>query len=170
MIGHPSTTARTGRSSTRPAPRRTGVAAPDGLGAALIGLGALGILGSAVQLAAPGSTHMLPWAATILLTAAAILLTLPRAGRPGRRVARVLGLIVLVSAATAVVEHLTAGPDVGVGAFTHSWYGGGSTPLAPGLLGQSALLLLVASLRTGPRLSRFGRWARGRVRSAAGSR
>lgn len=45
VIGHPSTAVRPGRAD------RT---APAGLAAALIGLGSLGILGSAVQLAAPG--------------------------------------------------------------------------------------------------------------------
>ncbi|RZT88864.1 hypothetical protein EV383_5817 [Pseudonocardia sediminis] len=156
VIGHPSARAEH--------PDRT---APDGLGAALIGLGVLGILGSAVQLAAPGSAHLLPWGATILLATAAALLTLPRVGRPGRHAARALSLIVLVSAATAVAEHLAAGPGVPVGSFTHSWYGGGTAPLAPGLLGQSALLLLLASLRAGPQLGRFGRRVAGRLRRGA---
>lgn len=158
VIGHPPA-ARTEQ------PER---AAPDGLGAALIGLGVLGILGSSAQLAVPGSAHVLPWTATFLLVVAAALLALPRIGPPGRRAARALSLVVLVSAATAVAEHMEAGPGVGVGAFTHSWYSGGTAPLVPGLLGQSALLLVIASLRAGPRLGRFGRWLSGRVRGNAG--
>ncbi|MBW0102847.1 hypothetical protein [Pseudonocardia sp. KRD291] len=164
VIGHPPAT-DTGTGTGTGRPER---AAPDGLRAALIGLGVLGILGSSAQLAVPGSAHVLPWAATLLLVTAAVLLALPRGGRTGRRAARVLSLVVLVSAATAVAEHLAAGPGVGVGAFTHSWYGGGTAPLAPGLLGQSALLLLLASLRAGPRLGRFGRWVSGRLRRTAG--
>lgn len=137
-------------------------AAPGGLAACLICLGVLGILGSAVQLAVPGPRYVLPWAAMILLALAAALLALPRVGLPGRRVARTLSLVVLVSAATAVAEHLTAGPDGTVGPFTVSWYGNGSTPLVPGLLGQTALLLMIASFRAGPGLDRIRRRVVGR--------
>lgn len=139
---------------------RTDRTAPGGLAACLIGLGALGILAAAVQLAGPGPTHVLPWAAMILLAIAAALLAVPRVGAPGRQVARTLSLIVLVSAATAVAEHLGAGADAGP--FTRSWYGDGVATLVPGLLGQSALLLIAASFRAGPGLDRLRRRVVGR--------
>ena len=161
VVGHPGTT---GPGTTRSGPAgRT--SAPDGLDTALIGLGVLGVLGAAAQLAPKGSVHVLPWAAALLLSAAAVLLTVPRIGHPGRRVARALSLVVLASAAAAVAEHLVAGPGAGVGAFTRSWYGDIGVSLAPGLLGQSALLLLVASLGARPRLARLGRRLGRRVRA-----
>ena len=110
VIGHPPA-ARTEH------PER---AAPDGLRAGLIGLGVLGILGSSAQLAVPGSAHPLPWTATFVLVVASVLLALPRIGPPGRRVARALSLVVLVSASTAVAEHLAwarrTGTDLVIGA------------------------------------------------------
>lgn len=139
--------------------------APDGLSALLISLGALGILGAGVQLAGPGSAHLLPWVATGLLAVAAALQASPGVGRPGRRGAAALSLVVLASATTAIVQHLGADPGTPAGWFSHSWYGGGSTALAPGLLGQSALLLLVAGLRPGPRMGRIRRRVGRRMRS-----
>lgn len=133
-------------------------AAPGVLAVCLICLGVLGILGGAAHLAVPGSPPLLPSVATILLAVSAALLAVPRVGPRGRRIARMLSLVVVVSAATAVAEHMTASP----GSFTRSWYGDGTAPLVPGLLGQSALLLMAASCRAGPGLERLRRRVVGR--------
>ena len=135
---------RARRTARRP---RTGA---DGLAAALIGLGALGMLGSVVQLAHSGGPHLLPSVALVLLTLSVVLLALPRTGRAGRRGAQGTSLAVLVAVGFAVVEHLRTHGHGPVSSFTASWYGDGA-PLVPGLLGQSALLLIVAGLVAGPR-------------------
>lgn len=136
VVGHPAA------DRAEPVPDRAG---PSGPAALLLGLGALGVLGAAVQLAAAGAPAAVAWAAVALLAAAGVPAALPRTGRAGRRSARTLALVVLVSAGTAVAErHLDPG---GGGLVTASWYGHGRAPLAPGLLGQSALLVVLATVR-----------------------
>lgn len=125
---------------TVPAPERSG---PSGPAAAALGLGALGVLGAAAQLA-DGAAPALPWVAVALLTAAGLLLAVPRAGAGGRCGARVLAATVLTAAVAGIAEHHLAPGTTGLDT---AWYGDGGAPLAPGLLGQAAVLVLLATAR-----------------------
>ncbi|MGW0483479.1 hypothetical protein [Nonomuraea sp. NPDC003214] len=139
-------------------PARTG---PGALRLALLGLVAIGIGGAAFELAAErhwGSpVQLIPWAALLLLGTALALL----AGRDSPRVltvVRVLAAVVLLASLYGVFTHVSV--NHGMGAFdpawgslsplTQWWYAftksvGNAPPLAPGMLAQSALLLLIIS-------------------------
>jgi hypothetical protein len=131
----------------------------------LVALSALGLLGAGTALSARGidARHLAAWLGLGMLAAATVLFVVP--GRRSMRWVRVLCLLVLGAAAFSVAEHLlaSAGPagiDRSVSAYwaslsplTRSWYGvddlGPSTPLVPGMLGQAALLLVLATFGGG---------------------
>jgi hypothetical protein len=132
---------------------------------ALIALTGIGILATAFELASErhwnGFEQLVPWLALVVLTAAALLLLLPD-GR-GTTAARLLALVVLASSIYGVVEHILANFDAGAldQRFADTWDSlplleqiwlavtktvGPAPALAPGVLGQTALLLLLATL------------------------
>ncbi|NMH99261.1 hypothetical protein [Pseudonocardia acidicola] len=139
---------------------------------ALVALSALGILGVVAEIGAPGRLQTVPWVGVGLLAVATVLLVLPRRAKLLPLV-RILALLVLGAAAFGVAEHLLAHPDpagfdhqigtywASLSPLTRSWYGGGAagaaTPLAPGMLGQAALLLLLATTGAGSRFPRLRR-------------
>ncbi|MFI6326003.1 hypothetical protein ACIBG8_51390 [Nonomuraea sp. NPDC050556] len=102
--------------------------------------------------------QLLPWAALAALAAG---LALPRSVR----VVRAIGLVVLLVSAYGVYAHVAANFDAGfldqryaggLPVLTQWWYAltkaiGVAPPLAPGMLAQSAFLLLLTTVR--PRLS-----------------
>jgi hypothetical protein len=132
---------------------------------ALIALTGIGILATAFELASErhwnGFEQLIPWLALGVLTAAALLLLFPD-GR-GITAARLLALVVLASSIYGVVEHVLANFDAGAldQRFADTWDSlplleqvwlavtktvGPAPALAPGVLGQTALLLLLATL------------------------
>ncbi|WP_049563698.1 hypothetical protein [Nonomuraea sp. SBT364] len=138
-------------------PARTG---PGMLRLALLGLVAIGILGAAFELAVErhwgGPAQLIPWAALLLL---GIALALALRDSPRTlTVVRVLAAAVLLASVYGVFTHVSV--NHGMGAFdpswntlstlTQWWYAftksvGNAPPLAPGMLAQSALLLLITS-------------------------
>lgn len=132
----------------------------------LFGLVALGILGAASELAFErhwqSAQQLIPWAALLVLAAALVLLAVD--GSPLTvRVIRWLALAVLLASAFGVYAHISANHDMGafdprhadtwqtLSPLTQWWYAmtksvGPAPPLAPGMLAQSALLLLLTTL------------------------
>jgi hypothetical protein len=131
----------------------------------LVALTVIGILATAFELAAARHWNeleqLIPWAALAALVTAVALLALP--GRRGTTAARVLALLVLGASAYGVLDHLLV--NVGSGAhdqryadawqsfslLERGWFAltktvGPAPPLAPGVLGQAALLLLLATI------------------------
>lgn len=131
----------------------------------LVALTAIGILATAFELAAErhwnGWEQLIAWAALVALVAAVALLLLP--GGRGTTATRVLALLVLGASVYGVLEHILV--NVGSGALDQryadtweslpllerGWYAttktvGPAPPLAPGVLGQTALLLLLATI------------------------
>ncbi|WP_246082992.1 hypothetical protein [Nonomuraea diastatica] len=141
--------------------RRRAPAGPSMLRLGLLALVAIGIAGAAAELAFErhwGSpTQLIPWATLALLTVALVLVALRDS--PGTlTVVRVLALIVLLAAAYGVFTHVSV--NHGMGAMDPAWDSlsplaqwwsaltksvGNAPPLAPGMLAQSALLLLLVS-------------------------
>lgn len=132
---------------------------------ALIALTTIGILATAFELASERHWHgfeqLIPWLALAVLTGAALLLFLPD-GR-GTTAARLLALVVLATSVYGVAEHVLANFDAGaldqrfadtwdsLPLLEQIWYAitktvGPAPTLAPGVLGQNALLLLLATL------------------------
>lgn len=132
---------------------------------ALIALTGIGILATAFELASErhwnGFEQLIPWLALVVLTAAALLLLLPD-GR-GTTAVRLLAFVVLAASLYGVVEHLLANFDAGPldQRFADTWdllplleqiwlvvtkTVGPAPALAPGVLGQTALLLFLATL------------------------
>ncbi|TMR90203.1 hypothetical protein EJK15_56610 [Nonomuraea basaltis] len=128
----------------------------------LLGLVAIGIVGAALELAFErhwrSPVQLIPWVALVLLALALLLLALRDSPRTITAV-RVLALVVLLTAAYGVYTHVSV--NFGMGAADSAWdtYSaltqwwsaltksvGSAPPLAPGMLAQSALLLLLASL------------------------
>jgi hypothetical protein len=130
----------------------------------LLALTAIGIFAAAFELAAERHwndvVQLIPWFALAVLATAITLLLLPD-GR-GTTAARVLALVVLGASIYGVVEHILV--NYGAGALDQryadtwdslpllerGWYAitktvGPAPTLAPGVLGQSALLLLLAT-------------------------
>lgn len=153
---------------TRPAV--AGVTVPVRTG--LIALTVISILATAFELASErhwnGIEQLIPWVALGILTVATGLL----AGGPVRAVpaVRVLAVLILAVSAYGVVTHVLVNHDAGpldalhgpgwdaLPAVQQWWYAltktvGPAPVLAPGVLGQASLLLLLASL-TGPRRAR----------------
>jgi hypothetical protein len=138
----------------------------------LVALTVLGILATAFELAAErhwnGIEQLIPWVALVVLAAATALVLLPD-GR-GTTAVRVLAIVVLGASAYGVLEHALT--NYGAGALDQrfadiwdslplverAWYAitktvGPAPTLAPGVLGQTALLLVLATF-CGPRSSR----------------
>ena len=134
----------------------------------LLALTVIGILATAFELITErhwnGLEQLIPWVALAALAVAVVLAMLP--GRAAQLLARVLALVVLGASIYGVLDHITvnynSGPLDQRFAYTWAsmpatqrwWYAatkqvGPSPPLAPGVLAQTALLLLLATvLRT----------------------
>jgi hypothetical protein len=133
---------------------------------ALMALTAIGVLGAAFELATEqhwrSTEQLIPWGAIALLTLAVLLLL----GKDSPRLVaavRLIALVVLLASVFGVYAHVAANYDAGPldQRFAATWdtlpvvtrwrYAltkvvGPAPPLAPGMLGQSALLLLLATL------------------------
>ena len=144
------------------------------VGRGLIALTGIGVLATGFELATERHWNdldqLVPWAALMVLTAAIALLLLPE-GR-GTTLSRVLAIIVLTASLYGVVDHVLT--NFGSGALDQrfgevwdslpllerGWYAitktvGPAPTLAPGVLGQTALLLLLATVcRNQPRPAR----------------
>ena len=130
----------------------------------LTGLTALGIVGTAFELATlqhwNGVMQLVPWAALVVLTGALAL----HAGRSGRtRVVRTLAVLVLGASLFGVLEHALVNYESGpldqhfadtwdtLSLWLRWWYAitrtvGPAPTLAPGMLGQAAATLLLATI------------------------
>ncbi|MEW9549671.1 hypothetical protein [Nonomuraea sp. NPDC050783] len=146
--------------------RRLAQAGPISLRLGLLGLVAIGIAGAVLELAFERHWHspvqLIPWVALALLTVALVLLAVSDARRVVTAV-RVLAGVVLLASAYGVYMHVSVNHGMGtmdaewgtLSPLTQWWYAltksvGTAPPLAPGMLAQAALLLLLASL-TGKR-------------------
>lgn len=131
----------------------------------LVALTVIGILATAFELATVrhwnGLEQLIPWLALLVLTVASVLVVLP-SGR-GRTAAWVLTLLVLGASIYGVIDHTLVNYNSGAldQRFADTWESlppvrqwwyaitktvGPSPTLAPGVLGQSAVLLFLASL------------------------
>jgi hypothetical protein len=130
----------------------------------LTGLTALGIVGTAFELATlqhwNGVMQLVPWAALVVLTGALAL----HAGRSGRtRVVRTLAVLVLGASLFGVLEHALVNYESGpldqhfadiwdtLSLWLRWWYAitrtvGPAPTLAPGMLGQAAATLILATI------------------------
>jgi hypothetical protein len=130
----------------------------------LTGLTALGIVGTAFELATlqhwNGVMQLVPWAALVVLAGALAL----HAGRSGRtRVVRALALLVLGASLFGVLEHALVNYESGpldqrfadtwdaLSLWLRWWYAitrtvGPAPTLAPGMLGQAAATLMLATI------------------------
>jgi hypothetical protein len=132
----------------------------------LFGLVALGILGAAFELAFERHwqtwQQLIPWVALLVLAFALVLLALDGSPRSVKLV-RGFALVVLLASAFGVYAHVAANHGAGMfdgryadtweslSPLTQWWYAltksvGPAPPLAPGMLAQSALLLLLTTL------------------------
>ncbi|MFI7639033.1 hypothetical protein [Nonomuraea sp. NPDC049400] len=133
---------------------------------ALLALTAIGVLGAAFELTTErhwkSAEQLIPWGALACLGAAVLLMLVKDSLRLAAAV-RLIALAVLVASAFGVYAHVAANYDAGpldqryattwdaLSAVTRWWYAltkavGPAPPLAPGMLGQSALMLLLATL------------------------
>ncbi|MEV4807401.1 hypothetical protein AB0K18_46040 [Nonomuraea sp. NPDC049421] len=154
-------TSTSSRTTARPS-RRRGPAGTAMLRLGLLALVAIGIVGAALELAFERHwqtpPQLIPWVAIALLAVALLMLALRDAGSV-LTVVRVLAVIVLLASAYGVLMHVVA--NHGMGAMDPDWDSlsplsqwwsaltksvGGAPPLAPGMLAQAALLLLLASV------------------------
>jgi hypothetical protein len=132
----------------------------------LTALTALGIVGTAFELATlkhwNGAMQLVPWAALVVLAGAVAV----HAGRPGRTVlVRALAMLVLVISLYGVLEHALVNYDSGpldqrfadtwdtLSPWLQWWYAitrtvGPAPTLAPGMLGQAAITLMLATVGT----------------------
>jgi hypothetical protein len=131
----------------------------------LLALTAIGILAAAFELATErhwnGLEQLIPWAALAVLAVATVLVVLP--GERGVTAARVLALVVLAASGYGVITHIVVNYDAGgldqryagvwdsLPLLQRWWYAltktvGPAPTLAPGVLGQTALLLLLSTL------------------------
>jgi hypothetical protein len=131
----------------------------------LLALTLIGIAATAFELGTErhwnGLEQLIPWFALATLTAALVLALLPNRG--AQILARVLALLVLGASVYGVLDHITVNYNSGAldQRFADSWESlsstqrwwyaatkqvGPSPPLAPGMLAQTALLLLLAGL------------------------
>jgi hypothetical protein len=133
----------------------------------LTALTALGIIGTAFELATlkhwNGTMQLVPWAALVVLAGALAV----HAGRSGRTfLVRALAMLVLLTSLYGVLEHALVNYDSGpldqrfadrwdaLSPWLQWWYAitrtvGPAPTLAPGMLGQAALTLMLATV--GPR-------------------
>ncbi|GAB2958901.1 hypothetical protein ACFMQL_11235 [Nonomuraea fastidiosa] len=154
-------TSTTPRTTARSSHRRGPVGAAA-LRLGLLALVAIGIVGASLELAFErhwqSPVQLIPWVAIALLAVALLMLAVRDAG-PALTVVRVLAVIVLLASAYGVLMHVVA--NHGMGAMDPDWDSmsplaqwwsaltksvGGAPPLAPGMLAQAALLLLLASV------------------------
>lgn len=122
--------------------------------------------------------QLIPWAALVVLLAAIVAVLIPV--RVGLTVSRVLAALVLAASVYGVVDHTVANHDAGELDGRYSavwedlpvvqqwWYAatktvGPAPTLAPGVLGQGALLVLLAGV------GRSSRRQEAEARSSAGS-
>jgi hypothetical protein len=131
----------------------------------LVALTAIGILAAAFELFSEhhwnGIEQLVPWVALAGLAVATVLVVLPAGTGVG--VARVLALLVLAASVYGVVDHVLVNYASGpldqrfadswdaLPLPTRVWYAvskevGPAPTLAPGVLGQTALLLLLATV------------------------
>jgi hypothetical protein len=131
----------------------------------LVALTAVGILAAAFELFSEhhwnGAEQLVPWVALAAVAAATVLVLLP--GGSGVGAARVLALLVLGASVYGVVDHVLVNYGSGplderfadswdaLPLLTRLWYAtskevGPAPTLAPGVLGQTALLLLLATV------------------------
>ncbi|MGN9780335.1 hypothetical protein ACTMTF_02830 [Nonomuraea sp. ZG12] len=132
---------------------------------ALAALTAIGIFGAAFELFAErhwrSPQQLVPWVAVTLLAVAVLLLLLKES--PGvTRTIRVIAGLVLLASAFGVYAHVAANFTMGsfdqsldetwagLSVVTQYWYAltksvGSAPPLAPGMLAQAALLVLLAT-------------------------
>ena len=131
----------------------------------LVALTVVGILAAAFELAIErhwnGLEQLIPWLALAVLAVATVLVLIP--GGRGVTAARVLALLVLGASIYGVVDHILVNFNSGpldqnfadtwdtLPLVERGWYAitktvGPAPTLAPGVLGQSALLLLLATL------------------------
>ena len=134
------------------------------LRASLSALTALGIVGTAFELATlqhwNGAMQLVPWAALVVLAGGLAV----HAGRPGCiYLVRTLAMLVLVTSLFGVLEHALVNYDSGpldqrfadtwdvLSPWLRWWYAitrtvGPAPTLAPGMLGQAAVTLLLATI------------------------
>jgi hypothetical protein len=153
----------TSTSERAPSHRKLAQAGTISLRFGLLALVAIGIAGAAFELAFErhweSMTQMIPWVALVLLTVALAMLAF--GGSRTVTVVRVVALVVLLTAAYGVFVHISVNYGAGgsdsewstLSPLTQWWYAATKTvgfapPLAPGMLAQSALMLLLASLTT----------------------
>lgn len=131
----------------------------------LLVLTLIGIAATAFELGTErhwnGLEQLIPWFALATLTAALVLAMLPSRG--AQILARVLALLVLGASVYGVLDHITVNYNSGAldQRFADSWESlsstqrwwyaatkqvGPSPPLAPGMLAQTAVLLLLAGV------------------------
>lgn len=131
----------------------------------LLGLTLIGILATAFELTTEhhwnGLEQLIPWFALAALTIALVLAASPSRG--ALLLARVLALVVLAASIYGVIDHVAVNANAGpldqrfadtwesLSAAQRWWYAatkqvGPSPPLAPGILGQTALLLVLATM------------------------
>jgi len=138
----------------------------------LLGLALLSVLATGYELAAERHWHeplqLVPWIVLVILVAATGLAALP-ARRAAIRIARALAGLALLASVFGVYEHVAANFEVGGQdpSYAASWESrpavvrwllaatksvGEAPPIAPGALGQTALIVLLASAigRAGP--------------------
>jgi hypothetical protein len=135
----------------------------------LLALTGIGILATAFELITErhwnGLEQLIPWFALAVLAVAVVLTVLP--GRGTQTLARVLVVLVLGASVYGVIDHVAVNYNSGaldqrfaeswdsLPAVQRFWYAftkrvGPSPPLAPGVLAQTALLLLMAGFLRGP--------------------
>jgi hypothetical protein len=133
---------------------------------ALVALTAIGFLGAAFELATEqhwqNTEQLIPWGAIALLAVGVLLMLLKDSPRLVAAV-RLIALVVLLASVFGIYAHVAANYDAGpldqhysatwdtLSVVSRWWYAltkvvGPTPPLAPGMLGQSALLLLLATL------------------------
>jgi hypothetical protein len=132
---------------------------------ALFALTVVGILATAFELASErhwnNSEQLVPWVALAVLTVATVLAAL--SARGAQLIARILVLAVLGASAYGVLDHIAVNHDSGPLDYRYAdswqsmpatrqwWYAatktvGPAPTLAPGVLAQTSLLLLLAGL------------------------
>ncbi|WP_245641956.1 hypothetical protein [Nonomuraea candida] len=141
---------------------RLASAGPAALRLGILALVGIGIVGAGLELAFErhwnSPVQLIPWLALGLLAVALVLLLLGDSGRLLTSV-RVIAVIVLLASAYGVFVHVSVNRGMGAMApdwdslspLTQWWYAltksvGAAPPLAPGMLAQSSLLLLLASV------------------------
>ncbi|MGP3918742.1 hypothetical protein [Nonomuraea sp. 10N515B] len=152
----------TSTSERAPGRRRLAQTGTISLRLGLLALVAIGIAGAVFELAFErhwgNLTQLIPWAALALLTLALVMLAFGDSPRTVSLI-RVLATVVLLTAAYGVFVHISVNYGAGgsdaewstLSPLSQWWYAATKTvgfapPLAPGMLAQSALMLLLASL------------------------